>query len=171
MPFDPRREPLALIVAVGRGGIIGQSGGRFGLPWHLPEDLRRFRRLTTGHAVLMGRTTHEAIGRPLPKRRNIVLTRDPGRAFPGAERAGSLAEALSMARTTDAHPFVLGGATVYAEALPFATHLHLTEVDRPTEGDVRFPSFDPAEWDEVTREAAETEGVTFRELRRRAAGF
>ena len=158
--------PLALIVAVGRGGIIGQSGGRFGLPWHLPEDLKRFKRLTQGHALVMGRTTHEAIGRPLPGRRNIVLTRDPARSFPGAERAGSLEEALTLARATDPMPFVIGGAAVYAAALPGATHLCLTEVDRPTEGDVRFPSYDASRWEETLREPGATPGVTFRELRR-----
>ena len=166
MPSELPRLPLSLIVAVGRDGIIGRTGGRFGLPWHLPEDLRRFRKLTTGHAMLMGRTTFEAIGRPLPKRRNIVLTRDPARRFEGAEAAHSLDEALAMARRTDPHPFVIGGAAVYAETLPLATHLFITEIDRPTEGDVRFPSFDPEEWRETLREAGETEGGTFRELRR-----
>ncbi|MEM1415034.1 MAG: dihydrofolate reductase [Myxococcota bacterium] len=163
----PSEGPLALIVAVGRDGIIGQSGGRFGLPWHLPEDLRRFKRLTTGHAMIMGRTTHEAIGRPLPKRRNVVLTRDASRSFPGAERAGSLEEALRIAREDDAMPFVIGGAAVYEAALPLATHLFLTEVDRPTEGDVRFPAYDASAFVERLREPGETPGVLFRELERR----
>lgn len=159
------QRPLALIAAVGRGGVIGDSGGRFGLPWHLPEDLRRFRRLTTGHAVIMGRVTHELIGRPLPKRRNIVLSRRGLPPESGVEWARTLDEALAMA-DDDPMPFVIGGAEVYAQALPRCTRIYLTEVDREVEGDARFPSFDRGAFREIAREPAETEGVVFLTLER-----
>lgn len=159
-------RPLALIVAVGRGGLIGDSKGHFGLPWHLPEDLRRFRALTTGHAVIMGRRTHELIGRPLPKRRNLVLSRRPELELLGCEVVGSLDDALTRV-TDDPMPFVIGGAQLYASALPKVTHVFLTEVDREAEGDTFFPPLDPADFVEVTREPAETEGVTFVDLVRR----
>lgn len=159
-------RPLALIVAVGRGGLIGDSKGHFGLPWHLPEDLRRFRALTTGHAVIMGRRTHELIGRPLPKRRNLVLTRRPALELPGCEVVGSLDEALARV-TDDPMPFVIGGAQLYASALPKVTHVFLTEVDREAEGDTFFRALDPAEFREISREAGETDGVTFVDLVRR----
>ncbi|MBJ71753.1 MAG: diacylglycerol kinase [Sandaracinus sp.] len=164
----PRPHPLALIAAVGRGGVIGRSDGHFGLPWHLPEDLAHFKRLTKGHAILMGRRTHEAIGRPLPKRRNIVLTRDPAARFEGCEVAHDLDAALALC-ADDPLPFVIGGANVYAQALERCTVLYLTEVDREAAGDVRFPAFDREAFQEVERRAGETEGVTFVTLRRRGA--
>ena len=135
------------------------------MPWHLPEDLVRFRRLTTGHALVMGRVTHELIGRPLPGRRNLVLTRQDWEPPPGVERVGSLPEALATVMD-DPLPFVIGGAQVYAEALPLCTHLYLTEVDRDVEGDTFFPPFDRAEFREVCREPAKTEGVEFVTLER-----
>jgi len=159
-------RPLALIVAVGRGGVIGDSNGHLGLPWHLPEDLRRFRELTTGHAVIMGRRTHELIGRPLPKRRNLVLSRRAGLELPGCEVVASLDEALARV-ADDPLPFVIGGAELYAATLPRVTHVYLTEVDRDAEGDTFFPPLDPADFEQVAREAGETEGVVFVELRRR----
>lgn len=167
---DEAREgsrPLALIVAVGRGGVIGDSKGHLGLPWHLPEDLRRFRELTTGHAVIMGRRTHELIGRPLPKRRNLVLSRRAGLELPGCEVVASLDDALARV-ADDPLPFVIGGAELYAAALPRVTHVYLTEVDRDAEGDTFFPPLDPADFEETSREPGETEGVVFVELRRRA---
>ncbi len=158
---------LALIAAVGRGGVLGDSKGHLGLPWHLPEDLRRFRALTTGHAVIMGRKTHALIGRPLPKRRNLVLSRALDARFEGCEVVRSLDEALARV-VDDPLPFVIGGAQVYAEALPRATLLYLTEVDRDAEGDAFFPAFDRSAFVEVRREVGETAGVTFVELERRA---
>jgi dihydrofolate reductase len=109
--------PLALIVAVARDGIIGRDGA---LPWHLPEDLRHFKRLTRGHAIVMGRRTFESIGRPLPERRNLVVSRTLAAPPPGVELFPSLDAALAAARTTDPEPFVIGGAALYAEALPRA---------------------------------------------------
>jgi dihydrofolate reductase len=154
---------LALIAAVGPGGVIGRAGA---LPWHLPEDLGRFKALTLGHALVMGRTTHQSIGRPLPGRTNVVVSRTPGAAFPGCEVVPTLALALARV-AADPLPFVIGGASLYAEALPLATHLYLTEVSFPAEGDVFFPPFDRRAWQEVRREAAKTAGVHFVDLLRR----
>ncbi len=157
------RPPLALVVAMARNRGIGLAGR---LPWHLPEDLKRFKALTLGHAVLMGRKTHESIGRPLPGRRNIVVTRS-GATFAGCETAASLDEALALARTSDALPMVIGGAELYAQALPRATHLYLTRVDRDVEADTYFPAFDEADW-VLVREEMLSPGVSFVELVRRA---
>jgi len=153
---------LALIVAVARKGVIGRDGN---LPWHVSEDLKHFKKTTSGHAIIMGRKTHESIGRALPKRRNIVVTRSAA-AFEGCETAGSLEEAIALARTTDDCPFIIGGASLYDEALPLATELHLTTIDRDVEGDTFFPTELP-EFEEVEAHPGETEGVTFRVLRRR----
>jgi dihydrofolate reductase len=153
--------PLAIIVAVSRNGVIGRAGE---LPWHLPEDLKHFKRVTTGHAIIMGRKTHESIGRPLPKRRNIVVTRS-GASFEGCETADSLETAIELARTSDACPVVIGGASLYEEALPLATELHLTIVDREVEGDTFFQAEFPG-FEEAESRPGETEGVLFKRLRR-----
>lgn len=161
-------EPLALIAAVGRGRVIGSSVGRLGLPWHLPEDLRHFKRTTTGHSVIMGRKTFDAIGRALPGRVNVVLTRDAGWSAPDVMTASSLEAAIAFARGSgDDLPFVIGGASVYGQALPLASDLYLTEVDRDAEGDAFFPELDESAFEEVERRAGDTEGVVFRHLRRR----
>ena len=139
---------LALIAAVARNGVIGDGNA---LPWRLPADLKRFRALTTGHAVIMGRRTWESIGRALPDRQNIVVTRQPAYAADGAAVRASLDEAL-QAVTLPAPAFCIGGADMYALALPRATLLHLTEIDRDFEGDTRFPYFDRAAWRETGRE-------------------
>jgi dihydrofolate reductase len=153
--------PLAIIVAVAANGVIGRGGK---LPWHVSEDLKHFKKTTSGHAIIMGRKTHESIGRALPKRRNIVVTRSAS-SFDGCETAGSLAEALALARTTDPCPFVIGGSSLYEEALPLATEIHLTTIDGEVEGDVYFPTELP-DFREVESHAGETPGVTFRLLRR-----
>jgi dihydrofolate reductase len=157
------RAPLALIAAVARNGVIGKEGT---LPWHLSEDLKRFRKTTDGHAVIMGRKTHDSIGRPLPGRRNIVVTRAVGAVFPGCEAARSLAEAIALARSTDPCPFIIGGASLYEEALPLATELHLTMIAEDADGDTYFPT-DLSDFEEVANQPAETPGVTFRLLRRK----
>ncbi len=156
------RPPLALVVAVARNGAIGRGGG---LPWRVPEDLKRFKAVTMGHAVVMGRKTHESIGKPLPGRRNIVVTRRAGARFEGCEVAPTLEAALALARATDPLPMVIGGAQLYAEALPRATRLYLTELDRDVEADTFFPALDRREWREVEREAGPV-GVTFLVLER-----
>lgn len=153
---------LALIAAVSLNGVIGRDGG---LPWHIPEDLKHFRRNTVGHAIIMGRKTWESIGRPLPKRRNIVVTRQQGLRIEGCEVVHSLDEALSLARDGDEEPRVIGGASLYEEALPRATRLLLTEVQQQVEGDTFFPEWDEAAWSETSR--SEGDGVVFRDLTRR----
>ena len=139
---------LALIAAVARNGVIGAANA---LPWRLPEDLKRFRALTTGHAVIMGRKTWESLPRPLPGRQNIVITRQPAFAPAGADVACSLPAALDAVRMP-APAFCIGGGEIYAMALPHADTLHVTEIDRDFAGDTRFPAIDPAIWGETARE-------------------
>lgn len=158
-------EALALVAALGEGGVIGLRGT---LPWHLPEDLKHFRKVTTDHAILMGRRTWESIGRPLPRRRSIVISRRVDFEAPGAEVAPDLETALAWARQTDDEPRIIGGALLYAAALPWCTRLFLTEVGGEVEGDTFFPDFDRAEWKEVSREPGQTPGVVFTELVRQA---
>lgn len=153
---------LSLIVAVSRDGVIGKDGG---LPWRIPEDLRHFKATTQGHAVIMGRRTWDEVGRPLPGRRNIVVTTTRSE-IPGAEVVKTLEAALALA-ADDPEPFVIGGAGLYAAALPLATDLYLTEVDRTVDGDTYFPPFDRTEWVETERRPGEEAGVTFVKLRRR----
>tara|TARA_R100001132_G_C3266969_1_gene89614 strand:- start:307 stop:801 length:495 start_codon:yes stop_codon:yes gene_type:complete len=157
-------QPLNLIVAVGRNGVIGNSQGKFGLPWHIPEDLKRFKALTTGSPVIMGRKTHELIGRPLPGRINIVLSST--REFSGCVPAKTLSYALSFAkRHSENVPFIIGGTTVYSAALPLVTKVFLTTVDREAEGDAFFPSL-PPEFQEVSRKEANTPDVSFVDFER-----
>jgi dihydrofolate reductase len=139
---------LNLIVAVARNGVIGRGGT---LPWHLSEDLRHFKRTTLGYPIVMGRRTWESIGRPLPGRRSIVLTRNPRWSAPGCERAESLAQALAMCEGV-AEAFVIGGAALFAEALPLAQRVFLTEIDADFEGDTFFPPIDRGAWRETSRE-------------------
>jgi len=134
------------IVAMADNGVIGQGNG---LPWRLPDDLKRFKALTTGHAVLMGRKTWDSIGKPLPGRRNLVLTRDRSWRAPGAMPVHSLDEAL--AQSTGATLFVIGGAEVFSLAWPIVERLELTEVHAAPAGDVRLSGFDRRDWREVSR--------------------
>ena len=140
---------LAIIAAVAANAVIG-AGNR--LPWRLPADLKRFRVLTTGHAVIMGRKTWESIGRPLADRQNIVVTRNKDFPAPGAEVASTLVHALALVRLP-APAFCIGGGELYREALPHAGVFYLTEVGRDFDGDATFPEFDRGEWREVEREA------------------
>ncbi len=140
---------LAVIVARARNGVIGRANA---LPWRLPEDLAFFKRTTMGHPVVMGRRTWDSIGRPLPGRRNIVVTRDARWKAAGAERAGSIGAALSACRAAP-RVFVIGGAQLYADALPLADELYVTEIDRDIDGDVRLPPLDATAWIETSREA------------------
>jgi len=145
---------ISLVVAMARNRTIG-AGGK--LPWHLPEDLKRFKRVTTGHPIVMGRKTFESIGRPLPGRTNIVVTRDAAKAIPGCRVAGSLDEALALAAAPDVpgsgEVCVVGGGEIYRQALPRADRLHLTLIDRDVDGDASFPALDWDEWTVVSREA------------------
>lgn len=136
-----------MIAAVAHNGVIGVDNR---LPWRLPDDMRRFRDLTTGHSVIMGRRTWESIGKPLPGRQNIVVTRAPGRSAADVEFAPSLDAALDMANRPEP-VFVIGGEELYRQALPRADLLYLTEILRDFEGDARFPDFDRARWRETSR--------------------
>jgi dihydrofolate reductase len=152
---------ISLVAAVARGGVIGRNGA---LPWRLPEDARRFRALTMGHAVVMGRRTWDSLPerfRPLPGRRNVVVTRNPDWSADGAERAGSLDDALGLLAGA-AQVFVIGGGELYAEALARSDELLLTEIDAGVEGDTWFPAWERSEFEEVAREEHVSEtGVPF----------
>jgi dihydrofolate reductase len=142
---------VTLVAAVARGGVIGRDGT---LPWHLPEDMAHFREVTVGHPVLMGRKTWESLPdrfRPLPGRRNVVVTRNPSWAAAGAERAGSLEAALSLVAGAE-RVAVIGGAELFAAALPLADELLVTEIDLDVEGDTFFPPLDPAQFTQAVRE-------------------
>jgi dihydrofolate reductase len=141
---------VSLVAAVAENGVIGRYGR---LPWRLPDDMKHFRELTTGHHVVMGRRTHESIGRPLPGRTNLVLSRDPGYSTAGCRVVPSLEDALAIARDAgESETFVVGGAAVYELALPRADRIYLTRVVARVEGDVSFPDLDPAAWLERSRE-------------------
>lgn len=139
---------ITLIVAVADSGVIGRDNG---LPWHLPEDLKRFKRLTMGKPMVMGRRTFESIGKPLPGRTTVVITRDRDWRAEGVDVAHSLDEALRVAASYDGDTVIGGGAQVYAAAMPVLTHQVLTEVHLSPEGDTFYPEFDPAEWRETRR--------------------
>jgi dihydrofolate reductase len=139
-----------IIAAVGRNGAIGVDGG---LPWRIPEDLARFKKLTMGHALVMGRATFESIGRPLPGRTNIVLTRRANWSHDDVEVAGSVDEALAIAASRGQDAYIAGGAEVYRQTLGIADRLEITEVDLSPEGDTWFPPVDWSQWREVARQA------------------
>jgi dihydrofolate reductase len=142
---------LTVIVARARNGVIGRDNQ---LPWRLPEDLAFFKRTTMGAPIVMGRKTHESIGRPLPGRRNIVVTRDRTRRFDGCDTVTGLDEALQLAaRDNAAEIFLIGGAELFHEAFPIAHKLVVTEIDADFEGDISLDPIDPATWTEVSREA------------------
>ena len=148
-PPAPSGKPLvALIAAVAANRSIGRDNR---MPWHLPEDLKRFKSLTFGHPVLMGRRTWESIGRPLPGRENIVLTRSADFSAPGCRVAHSLEEALESCRGADT-VFVIGGVELYRAALPLADRLLLTEIRREYPGDAFFPAFDRSLFRETSRQ-------------------
>lgn len=148
---------LSLIVAVAGNGVIGCAGR---MPWHIGEDLRRFKRITTGHPVVMGRKTFESLGRkPLPGRTNIVVSRNPDFTVPdGVRVAGSLEAAVAKYRDTDEEVFVIGGGEIYRQAVPIADKLYLTRIDASPAGDTYFPEIVPEEWRVVWREAHPASG-------------
>ncbi|MEX8517799.1 MAG: dihydrofolate reductase [Leptothrix sp. (in: b-proteobacteria)] len=149
--FDPARPELVLIAAVAEDGVIGLDNR---LPWHLPEDLQHFKRQTLGCPVLMGRKTWDSLParfRPLPGRINVVLTRQPDWQAEGALRAASLDDALAQL-AGQPRVFVIGGAELYAQALPQADRLVLTEIEARLSGDAHFPPWDRTQFAEVTRE-------------------
>jgi dihydrofolate reductase len=154
-PPGPR---IYLVAAVASNGIIGANGG---LPWRLPEDLAHFKRLTLGHPVIMGRRTWESLKGPLPGRDNIVVTRTPGYEAAGAAVASSLEAALALC-WGEPVAFVIGGSRLFAESLPVAAGLVMTEIERDFEGDTRFPDYDRSRWKETQRERhVSADGMTF----------
>lgn len=163
---DRRRKPLAIIVAIGKDRAIGKNGDMI---WHISADLKRFRKITMGHAVIMGRKTWESLpGGALPGRRNIVVTRDRSFSAEGAETAGSPEEAINLC-SDDNMPFIIGGAEIYRQTLPMATRLYLTEIyGECAEADARFPEISGDEW-RVVRESEEE--VTPKGLRYRFTDF
>ncbi len=148
--MTPRVTPrVTLVAAVADNGVIGADGD---IPWRIAADFAHFKTLTLGHVLVMGRATYESIGRPLPGRTTVVLTRDPGWTADGVLVAPDLATALRLAGEIDEQVFVVGGASVYAEALAVADAQVLTEVHLSPEGDTRYPAFDHQEWVERRRE-------------------
>lgn len=141
---------VSLIAAVAENGVIGRGGQ---LPWRLKADLQRFKELTMGHTIIMGRKTWESIGRPLPGRRMVVITRQPGYQAEGVSVVGSIEDAFEMARSAgDDEAFVIGGAEVYALALPYVDGLYLTRVHANIDGDTTFPTIDWSDWRQTTNE-------------------
>ena len=154
---------LELVAAVAANGVIGRDGQ---LPWHLPDDLKHFKSLTLGHAVIMGRRTFESIGRPLPGRHSIVVGKAFGGPLPGGITvARSPDEALRLAIESPPPAFVIGGAALYEALLPWVRALHLTELDQAIEGDTVFPLFDRSNWRlraEVRHEIDTCHAISFR---------
>lgn len=152
VPPVPR---LCLIAAVADDGTIGD---RNSIPWRIPGEQKYFRAITTGHPIVMGRKTHESIGRALPDRRNIVVSRNPDYRAAGCEVFGTLEQALAACAGA-AQVFVIGGGELYRQALPLAGRLYLTEIHARFGGDTRFPEFDRSRWKVVSRESHRAEGV------------
>lgn len=156
---------LSALVAMAQNRVIGKDNT---LPWRLPPDLKRFKALTMGHSIIMGRKTYESIGKPLPGRRCIIVTRQPGYEVEGAIVAGSIAEALKACgkdygdevmdedmdkdRKIDTERFVIGGAEIFRQTLPLCDRLYITEIQRDFDGDVLFPEFHREAWREISRE-------------------
>jgi len=146
---------ISLVVAMADNRVIGRDNG---LPWHLPADLQHFKRITMGKPILMGRRTWESIGRPLPGRTSIVITRDAGYAAPGCIVVHSVEAALQAAAECGDEAMVIGGAEFYAQVLPRADTLYLTRIHADFEGDTVFPELDESEWREVERSDREPDG-------------
>jgi dihydrofolate reductase len=142
---------ISIIVAMAHDRVIGKNNG---MPWHLPADLKHFKKITTGKPVIMGRKTFESIGKALPNRRNLVVSRNADYEAPGAEVVPSLDAALSEV-ADQAEVFVIGGAQLFEQALPLAQRMVLTLIDLTVDGDTFFPEWDPSQWHEVSRETRE----------------
>lgn len=144
-----KKPRVSVIAALARNRVIGIENR---LPWRLPEDLAHFKALTLGHPILMGRKTFESLGRPLPGRTNIVITRNPDYHPEGCQVAGSISAAIALCRGAD-EIFFIGGAELYAQAIPLADRLYLTEVDIEAVGDAWFPDYDRSVFMEISRES------------------
>lgn len=143
--MEPR---ISLIAAIARNGVIGRDND---LPWRLSADLQYFKKITSGHSIILGRKNHESIGRPLPNRTNIIITRDPGYQAEGCLVAHSLDNAINLAGDDD-EIFIIGGAQIYALAMDRVQRMYLTEVKTDIQGDVLFPDYDRSLWQEISRE-------------------
>jgi dihydrofolate reductase len=156
LKIEPYRPEIVLILARAENGVIGADGW---MPWHLPDDLKRFKRMTVGKPVIMGRKTFETFGKPLPARHNIVMTRQEDWTADGVTVAANLAEAIAAAglnpKARAPVIFVAGGAEIYRLALPSATRIELTEVHAAPEGDTVFDDLKPGDWTETFRERHE----------------
>src|SRR5690606_5122657 len=141
-------DQLSIIVAVSANNAIGKNNQ---LLWHLPADLKHFKNITSGHTIIMGRKTYESIGKPLPHRRNIVITRQPQLQLAGVEIVHSLDEALALCQN-EAEVFVIGGAEIYRQALPLCQRIYLTRVHKHFDGDAFFPELDYETWQEIEKE-------------------
>jgi len=152
------KKNLSLIVAIAKNGVIGQNNA---LPWHLPEDLKHFRALTTGHHIIMGRKTYESLGRLLPGRTTVIVTRNHDYKIEGALIASSLEAAIALCKNDD-EAYLIGGAELYQNGLNIANKLYVTEIAIEVDGDAYFPAIDMAQWQETSREAhASTQGLAF----------
>jgi dihydrofolate reductase len=149
---------LSIIVAMSSNRVIGVNNS---LPWHLSEDLKHFKTLTTGHTIIMGRKTYESIGKPLPNRRNIVISRNLNAFYGGIEVVHSLEDAFSTSSNDD-EVFIIGGSNIYEQSLHLAEHLYITEIKKAFEGDTFFPEIDKSLWTESTREThISSDGLEF----------
>lgn len=142
---------ISIIVAIAKNGVIGDKNT---LLWHLREDMIHFRTITSGHPVVMGRKTYDSIGRPLPKRTNVVITRDTELQIEGCTMAHSLTEAVEMFDSSE-EVFIIGGAQIYSQAMPLADRLYLTIIDKEYEGDSSFPEIDYNSWRQISYEKFE----------------
>ena len=141
-------KKISIIVAMSKNRVIGVKNS---LPWHISEDLKRFKRLTTGYPIIMGRKTFESIGKPLPERRNIVISRNQNLKVQDIEVVKSIEDALKICSSENLI-YIIGGEQIYNLAMPYANNIHLTEVNKEVEGDAFFPEFDKNEWKEIARE-------------------
>ncbi len=141
-------KKISIIVAMSKNRVIGVKNS---LPWHISEDLKRFKRLTTGYPIIMGRKTFESIGKPLPERRNIVISRNQNLKVQDVEVVKSIEDALKICSSENLI-YIIGGEQIYNLAMPYANNIHLTEVNKEVEGDAFFPEFDKKEWKEIARE-------------------
>ena len=151
---------LSLLVAMAKNRVIGRDNK---LPWHLPADLKHFKFLTMGKTIVMGRKTYESIGKPLPGRVNIIITRQAGYEVPGATVVSSIDDALLMCekiRSINGENFIIGGEELYRQTLKICQRIYITEIQRDFEGDVYFPEVDPNEWEETQRDKHISENDT-----------
>lgn len=155
-------KKLALIWCQSRNGVIGKNGK---IPWHFPEDLKRFKDLTKGHAIIMGRKTFESLDKALPYRRNIILSSRKFQA-PDVEVYTSLQEAIKEAHSTDNMPFIIGGSEIYRQTIVVATRLYVSEIDLHLDGDAKAPDINPNEWVLEKEEESKSPFLTFKEYKK-----